>query len=681
MNTADKVKSGGKASFAMVFHCHQPVFNLQEAIGSAYNRAYLPLVRTLEDFPGVKATFHFSGSTLEWLESRHPEMIDLLKKLLRRGQIELLGGGCYEPVMAIIPERDRRHQLAANRGIIERIFGITPAGAWIAERVWEPELARTLSGEGLKFSVVDDHHIFASGMDGKTVFRPCRVSGGGQDLIVLPSLSRLRYSMPFRPPEATVSSLKDWYADGKGDRPCFVFADDGEKFGAWPRTYAWVHRRGWLRSFFGMLEENAGWLETVTCSEMVDTADPEDIGDIRPSSYAEMMEWSGGDFRNFLKKYPESARMHRRMMALSELIDRMEDGHDAKRRARKELMKAQTGCAYWHGTFGGVYLPYFREGVYRHIIEAENILNGRGGDRRVRVSAFESGDPCGAGESLLKNRYLDIFIDPAKGGALCEIDDRRRRVNLLNTMGRTKEAYHVKVRKEYAPNITKARRAVLKGNFADIHDVLGVSEKGLEKVLSYDDHPRYAFLTHIAPPEGGIKEISSGGKSSKNFLNGAYTSGIEGDSDFITATLRRRDKLFLGRQRKMDLEVVKKITVGSAPAAMFTHSIARHSGGPSPISYAVEFNIFVRDRGYMGRGRYMKKDRVSFLDMHTGSGMEFFLEKEREIWTYPIYTVNESEEGLKKTFQGISVLFGGIAFAPGHPEGVPEEMRITLAVG
>ncbi len=45
---------------------------------------------------------------------------------------------------------------------------------------------------------------------------------------------------------------------------------------------------------------------------------------------------------------------------------------DLLERARAELYRGQCNCAYWHGAFGGIYLPHLRNAVYNHLIAAEN---------------------------------------------------------------------------------------------------------------------------------------------------------------------------------------------------------------------------------------------------------------------------------------------------------------------
>src|SRR5207247_1313477 len=62
----------------------------------------------------------------------------------------------------------------------------------------------------------------------------------------------------------------------------------------------------------------------------------------------------GGHWRNFLVKYPEANRMHKKMLALSALCRARGDPPAA----RRAIGRAQCNDAYWHGVFGGLYLPH-----------------------------------------------------------------------------------------------------------------------------------------------------------------------------------------------------------------------------------------------------------------------------------------------------------------------------------
>ena len=100
-----------RISLALVLHNHQPVGNFGWVIAESYDKAYLPMVEALERHPSILMGLHYSGPLLDWLRAERPEFLDRLSALVGRGQVELLGGGYYEPVLASLPERDRIGQL------------------------------------------------------------------------------------------------------------------------------------------------------------------------------------------------------------------------------------------------------------------------------------------------------------------------------------------------------------------------------------------------------------------------------------------------------------------------------------------------------------------------------------------------------------------------------------------
>jgi 4-alpha-glucanotransferase len=100
-----------RISLALTLHNHQPVGNFGWVLEEAYRVAYAPMLDALERHPSIRMSLHYTGPLLAWLEAERPEAIDRLRGLVARGQIEILGGGMYEPVLASLPERDRIGQL------------------------------------------------------------------------------------------------------------------------------------------------------------------------------------------------------------------------------------------------------------------------------------------------------------------------------------------------------------------------------------------------------------------------------------------------------------------------------------------------------------------------------------------------------------------------------------------
>ncbi|HEC37342.1 MAG TPA: 4-alpha-glucanotransferase, partial [bacterium] len=148
----------------IVFHFHQPVDNFSWVFEDVHKKSYDPLIDYIYQFPEVKITLHFSGNLLEWLIENKPKFIDKLKIMANRGQIEIMGGGYYEPIFSIIPYRDKIAQMKKLSDLIKREFDLDVKGAWLSERVWEPNYPSFLNDVGLKYVIVDDNHFRSTGI-------------------------------------------------------------------------------------------------------------------------------------------------------------------------------------------------------------------------------------------------------------------------------------------------------------------------------------------------------------------------------------------------------------------------------------------------------------------------------------------------------------------------------------
>ncbi|MBU2548110.1 MAG: DUF1925 domain-containing protein, partial [Proteobacteria bacterium] len=362
----------------MVLHCHQPVGNFDSVFQKAHDRCYRPLLDLLEAHPGVRVGLHFSGPVFEWFETNRSDSLDLLAALVGRGQVEPLSGGFFEPLLATIPQADAQGQVRMMNDYIQRRFGVRPTGFWLTERIWDPGLPLTLDGCSLDYTVVDDTHFYYAGLTENDIFGPYITEREGRVLNILATPMVMRYMIPFWQVHDVMGHLKSWEEAG---RPVAVYGDDGEKFGLWPGTYEWVIQKGWLDAFFSALESGSDWVRTVPPGEFSASRPPLGRLYMPQASYEEMTEWAlppargraleeiiatlkredrweswrpfvrGGVWDNFLVKYEESNRMHKKMQWLSEMA-----GPDPE--TRELVWRAQCNCGYWHGVFGGLYLGH-----------------------------------------------------------------------------------------------------------------------------------------------------------------------------------------------------------------------------------------------------------------------------------------------------------------------------------
>lgn len=453
----------GPIRFAFGLHLHQPVGNLDHVFAQHVDDVYRPLLDALADREFLPVVLHLSGPLLEWLESHEPTYLDRLGRLAVDGRMEILLAGFYEPVLASLPREDRVEQIHWMHEAVRRRFGVDARGLWLTERVWEPELAADLANAGVRYALVDDRHFLVTGFAADQLHAPFWTESDGKRVALFPIDERLRYLIPFRPPEETADYLRQLRGAG---HQLAVMADDGEKFGGWPGTKEWVYGEKWLDRFMttigGLVESGEAVLSRL--DDALAQVPSGGLAYLPTASYREMEGWSlppdaavrlsrlehdlgepratgpdgalvrGAHWRNFLVKYAESNRMHKKMMALSALARR----HGDPPAVRRAIGRAQCNDAYWHGVFGGLYLPHLRDAIWRNLADAEAEL------RQGEGLAYDVLDLDGDGhdEVWIHSPAFSALVSPARGGAVEEYTVFRHGINYANALTRRREAYH-----------------------------------------------------------------------------------------------------------------------------------------------------------------------------------------------------------------------------------------------
>ncbi len=256
------MNSNNAIYLSLVLHNHQPVGNFDGVIEQAYRDSYLPFLEVFEPYTHLRIALHTSGPLMMWLAEKHPEYLDRVKALVAANRIEIVGGPFYEPIMTMLPSRDRFGQIKRYREWLESRFDSRVLGMWMPERVWESQLVRDIAPTGIQYTILDDYHFRAAGWTSDRLTSYFLTEDDGHILRVFPGSERLRYLIPFAPAHQTIDYCREMARQSPGS--ILVFGDDGEKFGTWPDTKAHVYERGWLRSFFDELTQNRDWLKTTT---------------------------------------------------------------------------------------------------------------------------------------------------------------------------------------------------------------------------------------------------------------------------------------------------------------------------------------------------------------------------------------------------------------------------------
>lgn len=624
---------------AIVLHFHQPVGNFTEIFERAYQRCYRPFLEYLPYYPDINISLHISGSLMDYFRKAHPETLKLVKDMVSRGQVEIINGPYYEPILPAIPPRDIKGQLDLMTKAIKDEFGIRARGMWVPERVWHPDLSRYIRKAGIRYCILDDTHLIKSGLKKEDTYGYFRTGAWLRSIAVFPSDKMLRYTIPFKEPNETIDYFKKVSQDKKA--PLFVYADDVEKFGEWPGTYDWVYEKGWLKSFFDSLLQNREWIRVVKLSDYLKSHRPISKVDIPEASYQEMMEWADGSWFNFLKRYPESDHMYRKMRYVSDKVSQLHKGiirrdKDSIYWADVELYRGQCNCGYWHGVFGGLYMYHLRSAIYNHLIAAENLMDKathKGAKRWIEVKRIDF-DQDGKDEFIIDNNLISAYFDPGQGGALKELDYRPICVNLVNGLSRKKERYHEDVKKE---------------------------EPSLSERLIYDKYARYCLRDHFLK-ENLRKEdfISVSFEDYGNFSNGDYVVNIKEDGLIL-----KRRSIILG----IDVEVLKDITIKDNLIEASYQIRPQYNGRSRTaiVLFGTEFNLTMpflnSDRyRYFSNGEMLgtlntnsvakSADSFSIRDSKKELEVRFeFSKRATEIWYFPVETISKSQIAYRSNFQ------------------------------
>ncbi|MDP8233589.1 MAG: DUF1926 domain-containing protein [Candidatus Saelkia tenebricola] len=622
-------------TFLIALHAHQPVNNFDHVIEDAFNKSYQPFLEVLSNFPEIKISFHISGSLLDWALIKKPDFINTLKNLVKKGQVEILTAGYYEPILILLPEWDRIGQIQLHRSKMKDIFKINSTGLWLTERVWEPSLPKSLKKAGIEFVIVDDEHFKLAGYDVENLGGHYLTEEEGNEVAVFPGSKFLRYAMPFKLAEETISYLKSKLERGQD---CIVFGDDLEKFGFWPKTYKWVYEEEWLLNFFKALSRNSSWIKTMHFKDFLMRNNPAGRVYLPCASYSEMMEWSDNMFRNFLVKYPESNHLHKKMFNISCSIEERSLKLKSKLdEARLNLYKAQNNDTYWHGVFGGLYLTHLRHTAYKYLIKAEKALESAF-DTRFPLYEVKDFDLDGEKEILFKDSIFNICVAPDRGGSITEIDYKPQEVNLLNTLSRRKEPYHEKVLQ------TNEAALIQSGDNApsSIHNLEEAKDVDLKEFLIYDSYRKSAWIDHLY---------------GKNNFN--EESSFKNIQDIRTLWSERYDYEVVGNKISQslvypDLNIQKNLEVNKN-VLDFEYRICSNISGAE--FFSSEFNFLFYAPVLINGNQIKRQDALVIEDEWFNLKYEIVFSQEAFIYSYPIETVSDSECGIEKNYQGASLNF------------------------
>ena len=147
-----------------------------------YQTVYKPLVKFLYSHPALTFAFSFSGIQLQYYKKKHNEFITILKQLVDRKQLEILGGGYYELILPLLYPVDRTGQIDLLSDEIRQTIGKRPRGITLFADCWDSSLVNCLQSCGIEYVLLDSFIIPTE----KRKFLPIFMSDLGKSIEIFP---------------------------------------------------------------------------------------------------------------------------------------------------------------------------------------------------------------------------------------------------------------------------------------------------------------------------------------------------------------------------------------------------------------------------------------------------------------------------------------------------------------
>jgi hypothetical protein len=427
----------GKLHIIVGSHFHVPYGAGDEEFEKIYALRLRPFLSSLFKFPKIQGTLHCSGPLFNWLERMHPEFLMFMGDLVSAKQLEILGGGFYEPLFSVISQQDRIGQVELLTTYLRKRFGKKPQGCWISALDWEQSLVVSLVNCGMAYTFLSERQFALAGLSGKDLYSPCISEDQGKLIAVFPVQGRIGDPVWENKPRAVLKKIAAALPAGR-DWLVSVFPGPGRVLPESPdQTPGGLKGQEGVELFWQEFFEGLS-----SCDSLLEFTTPgryiKGRRDLSRACFPNSMEDDGSGKRLFLRQYlleyPEANRIYAKMIFSHTLANQLRGDKSRKRTALEELWKAQGIDVFYPAENGGIYRPSIRRSAYKALLEAEKITR-EAGDFIPSLMNFDF-DFDSEIEYLFRGERINCYIQ-LLGAGIFELDYLPNSWNYLDTFDRS----------------------------------------------------------------------------------------------------------------------------------------------------------------------------------------------------------------------------------------------------
>jgi len=415
--------AAAKITLILGSHAHVPYGAETSEFEKTYAGLVRPFISGLCKFPHIQAALHYSGVLLHWIERSHPEMFMSIEDMVNRKQVEMLGGGFYEPMLPIIPSQDKIGQIELLTTYLRKQFGKRPQGCWIPAFAWEQGLVSPLAACGMSFTFLSERQFTLdggiAGMDA-----PCICEDQGKVITVFPVMQSLEAALAGRSVSSLLPILLENYSKRQTEETEIIVSIFPQKINA---EQGESPDRTWCR-FFEELSQCENYAETVAPGKLV-----KGLKNLRKRCFPDSSDTADiMSSRRFIIVHPEAGGIYAKTIFTNVLINQLRGDKSRKLSAHEELWKAQDRTLFCKTGREGLHNHLLRNAAYSALLGAERITR----EKSKFVSSLVPYDfnMDGAVEWLFQDIRINCYVQSI-GGGIFELDYLPMAWNYLDTSG------------------------------------------------------------------------------------------------------------------------------------------------------------------------------------------------------------------------------------------------------
>lgn len=415
---------------------------------AVYEKIYKPLGALLFANPSLKFSFYFTGTQIEFLKKQNSEFFELLKELISKKQIEIIGGGYYNPIFPILFPLDRSGQIEKLSLSIRQNFGRRPRGMKLFADSWDPSMISVLNDFNMDYVLLENSLLPPA----KQLFLPVVMSDRGKTTTVLPVYNEFtvnkdesakdyftRILNSFEKLRSLESHLEE-NPDSSPERVIAIPFND--------TTIAPFLDSSWFQEFFALVSESERLNFSLphasikSCNAFIQGYVHAGIGEsiarwcFTPYESVEVSDGYPTNIYDYLQTYSASRLLYDRMIHVSLLLNQCRGDKMRKKAAREKLWAGQSGDAYICRSPNALSAFAARQDAYKNLTEAEKLVRECSNFKESVISYDYNGD--GFKEYVCHLEKYNVCITPS-GGTIFELDVMKAGGNYADNFSRIKK--------------------------------------------------------------------------------------------------------------------------------------------------------------------------------------------------------------------------------------------------